>query len=67
MEIAGTPRNSFRASVVRIVPEVEHWIGAGPSPGTKLNQTPNAGIEYTAVRRRLIRAVVKRETAQTDS
>ena len=26
-EIAGSPRNSFRASVTRLVPEVEHWIG----------------------------------------
>lgn len=43
MEIAGTPRNSFRASVAWTASEVEHWIGAGPSPGTKLNQTPNAG------------------------
>ena len=39
----------------------------GPSPGTDSNQTLNAGAKYAAVRRRLIRAVVKRETAQTDS
>ena len=37
----------------------------GPSPGTKFNQTPNAVTQYTGVRLRLIRAVVKRETAQT--
>ena len=49
------------------VTEVEHWIGAGPSLGTKLNQTPNAVIKCMTVRLRLIRAVVKRETAQTDS
>ena len=26
-DIAGSPRNSFRASLVRSVTEVEHWIG----------------------------------------
>ncbi len=24
--IAGSPRNAFRCSVVRSVPEVEHWM-----------------------------------------
>ena len=67
MEIAGTPRNSFRASVMRTATEVEHWIGAGPSLGTKLNQTPNAGVKCMAVRLRLIRAVAERERAQNDS
>ena len=42
-------------------------MGAGPSPGTKPNQTPNAGAKYAAVRLRLIRAVAERETAQTGS
>ncbi len=28
-EIAGSPRNSFRASVWFISVEVEHWTGAG--------------------------------------
>ena len=27
LEIAGSPRNSFRASLVARVVEVEHWIG----------------------------------------
>ena len=27
LEIACSPRNSFRASVTRSVPEVEHWMG----------------------------------------
>ena len=67
MEIAGTPRNSFRASVAWTVAEVEHWIDAGPSPGTKFNQTPNAAIKCAAVRLRLIRAVAERETARTGS
>lgn len=48
-----------------IVAEVEHWIGEGPSLGTELNQTPNTAIQCAAVRRRLIRAVVERETART--
>ena len=65
MEIAGTLRNSFRASVENHVSEVEHWIGAGPSPGTNLNQTPNADTVASAVRLSLIRAMAKRERAQT--
>ena len=40
-------------------------MGAGPSPGTKPNRTPNAGAQCGAVRLRLIRAVAERETAQT--
>ena len=67
MEIAGTPRNSFRASVARTVAEVEHRIDEGPSPGTDFNRTANAVIKYAAVRLRLIRAVAERETAQTGS
>ena len=39
----------------------------GPSLDTDFNQTQNAMTEYAGVRRRLIRAVVKRETAQTVS
>ena len=39
----------------------------GLSPGTNFNQTQNATKKYTGVRLRLIRAVVKRETAQTVS
>ena len=65
MEIAGTLRNSFRASVVRTAREVEHRIGEGPSLAAELNRTPNARAGYTAVRRRLIKAVVERGTART--
>ena len=43
-EIAGSPRNSFRASPVTCQPEVEHWISAGASKPTKEYQTPNAGM-----------------------
>ena len=42
-EIAGSPRNSFRTSLVISLPEVEHWIFAGASKPTKRYQTPNAG------------------------
>ena len=42
-EIAGSPRNSFRASPGCSLPEVEHWISAGASKPTKEYQTPNAG------------------------
>ena len=28
-ELAGSPRNAFRHSVGVILPEVEHWSGAG--------------------------------------
>ncbi len=41
-------------------------MGTGPSPGTKLNQTPNAVTGFMGVRLRVIIFVVKRETAQTD-
>ena len=42
-------------------------MSAGPSLGTKFNQTQNTYIEYIGVRLRLIRAGVKRERAQTNS
>ena len=41
-EIAGSPRNSFRASLMTSLMEVEHWITAGASKPTKVYQTPNA-------------------------
>jgi hypothetical protein len=42
-EIAGSPRNAFRCSVIRFLSEVEHWMVDGPSRVTEINQTPNAG------------------------
>ncbi len=39
----------------------------GPSPATDSNQTPNANRDCTGVRLRVLRSVVKRETAQTAS
>ena len=46
-EIAGSPRNSFRASLGYSLMEVEHWIPKGASKLTAGYQTPNA-IEMLA-------------------
>ena len=67
LDIAGSPRNSFRASV-----EEEHHGGRalnslGPLDGTETYQTPNAMVLYTGVRLWGISFIVKRETAQTTS
>ena len=43
LEIAGSPRNAFRCSLMCFVPEVEHWMAEGPYRVTEVNQTPNAG------------------------
>ena len=64
-EIAGSPRNAFRCSVVRLPSEVEHWMGDGPSRVTDLNQTPNIDGPRAAVRQWGISFIVERETAQT--
>ena len=66
-EIAGSPRNSFRASL-----EVESiggraLIGLGAIPVTEPSQTTNVTKIYSAVRQCVIRSIVKRETAQTIS
>ena len=45
--IAGSPRNAYRCSVVRFLPEVEHWMVEGAHKLTNISQTPNAGkLEY---------------------
>ena len=41
-EIAGSPRNSFRASLGWNLMEGEHWIPKGASKLTAGYQTPNA-------------------------
>gem|GEM_PF-2773379 len=46
---------------------VEHWMGAGGASRTKPNQTPNTIESCLADRRRVLRSVVKRETALTYS
>ena len=64
-EIAGSPRNAFRCSVVRLASEVEHWMGDGPSRVTDLNQTANTDAPRAAVRQWGLSFIVERETAQT--
>ena len=63
-EIAGSPRNSFRASL-----KVEKYGGRalnilGGIALTEDYQTPNAVILYLGVRLWVIRSIVERETAQ---
>ena len=63
-EIAGSPRNSFRASL-----KVEKYGGRalnilGGIALTEDYQTPNAVILYLGVRLWVIRVIVKRATAQ---
>ena len=41
--IAGSPRNAFRCSIVRCVPEVGLWMADGPDKVTDVSQTSNAG------------------------
>ena len=67
MEIAGSPRNAFRDSLMWILAEVEHWMDAGESNPTKSNQTKNAASQHMGVRLRATRFVVERETARTVS
>ena len=66
-EIAGSPRNSFRASL-----KVEKYGGRalnilGGIALTEDYQTPNAVILYLGVRLWVIRFIVKRATAQSVS
>ena len=66
-EIAGSPRNSFRASL-----KVEKYGGRalnvlGGIALTEDYQTPNAVILYLGVRLWVIRFIVERATAQSVS
>ena len=67
MEIAGSPRNAFRDSLMWILAEVEHWMEAGESNPTNSNQTPNAVRQCMGVRRCATRFIVERETARIRS
>ena len=67
LEIAGSPRNSFRASVVDCLVEVEHCKNAGPIQGYQVLINSECHVIEAAVRLRVIRSVVKRETAQINS
>ncbi len=50
LDIAGSPRNSSRASVKGSVAEVEHWIGRGGRKLAGPNQTPNAATPHLGSR-----------------
>ena len=67
------PGNSwFSAKTIEVVPRVlpqgvEHWMDAGVARSTNSNQTPNTCEYSSGDRRRVLRSVVKRETALTYS
>ena len=64
LEIAGSPRNSFRASLKCKSLGGRALIGLGVHHRiTEFSQTPNANDLSLGVRLRVIRSVVKRETA----
>ena len=68
LEIAGSLRNSFRASLKVRVLEGRALIGLGaPTRLPQSSQTPNANDLSLGGRLRVIRSVVERETAQTAS
>ena len=64
-EIAGSPRNSFRASPMKRHAEVGRWIPAGASKPAKGYQTANAVMPCMGVRLYEISWTAKRERAQT--
>ena len=66
-EIAGSRRNSFRASVIPFNTGGRALNEVGGKTPTELNQTPNAGTLRMAVGLREMSFVVERERAQTVS
>ena len=67
LEIAGSPRNSFRASVRNEFSggKALHELGAARLLNSSKLRMPHKCFQ--AVRLRVIKSVVKRETAQTHS
>ena len=67
LEIAGSPRNSFRASVWNEFGggKALHGLGAARLLNSSKLRMPHKC--FRAVRLRVIKSVVKRETAQTHS
>ena len=65
LEIAGSPRNSFRASVVDKYSEGRALKNCGPHPGVPRFIKLRMLLYETAVRLWGISSMVKRETAQT--
>jgi hypothetical protein len=66
-EIAGSRRNSFRASVIPFSTGGRALNEVGGKQLTELNQTPNAGTLRMAVGLREMSFVVERERTQTVS
>ena len=66
-EIAGSRRNSFRASVIPFSTGGRALNEVGGKTPTELNQTPNAGTLRMAVGLREMSFVVERERTQTVS
>ena len=63
-EIAGSPRNSFRTSLVLIARGGRALNEVGANKVTELYQTTNTILLYSGVRLRELSSVVKRERAQ---
>ena len=63
-EIAGSPRNSFRTSLERIMRGGRALNEEGANTVTELYQTTNTKCVRTRVRLRELSSVVKRERAQ---
>ena len=63
-EIAGSPRNSFRTSLERIMHGGRALNEVGANKVTELYQTTNTVCGRTGVRLRELSSVVKRERAQ---
>ena len=64
-EIAGSPRNAFGCSPAVGRPGGSALDRRGGLPLTDPNQTSKAGARAAGVRRRVLRPVVERGTAQT--
>ena len=67
LEIAGSPRNSFRASVCIEITGGKALNGLGAARLLNPNKLRRPHKCFQAVRLRVIKSVVKRETAQTHS
>ena len=63
-EIAGSPRNSFRTSLVLLAHGGRALNEVGANKVTELYQTTNTISKYSGVRLRELSSVVKRERAQ---
>ena len=62
--IAGSPRNSYRASLIRSLRGVEQLIGLGARMGYQTFSNSEYPWDFMGVRLRGISSVVERERAQ---